>query len=713
MLLLALIAATSFLLASGSAQAVTIRVPADQPTIQAGLNAAASGDTVLVSPGTYTGPANRNLNFSGKAIVLRASGGPQVTTIDGQLAARLFDFHTAEPPAAAVEGFTLRRGSAGLVFGGAVTAVGASPTFRNCTITTCDGNEGGGMYFEGSSSRLESCSFTGNSAANGGGALKAVSSPLVLTGCSMSGNTAAQGAGVYAFGNATVSLTQCTFTNNDAANSGGAVYAQGSTLDLEDCTVSGSDVNYSGGAIFVADGSLTASGCEFEQNKARFHGGAIDIEDSANLTLGDCSFTSNSLALGGNTHREGGAVYAIPVETLSLQGCTFAANSTSGIAARGGACMLYGRQKAAIVDCTFTGNTSERDSGGGYFESLLHATMTGCVFTDNESLGGGGFGGGGAFIGGFWNVTDCTFINNTTGSVGGGVISSAGNGPIVFDQCTFGRNHAAVRGGGSAHDAGYRFTNCTWHDNVAPEGGGVLLGAIFTGGSGEFSHCTLVRNGATFGSGVSIGQQQQLTVHHTIIAGSTAGEAVTCAGASLPAISCSDIYGNAGGDWTGCIADQLGINGCFSTDPLFCNPGADDFTLAAGSPCAPAHSPAGCGLIGAYPVGCASPIGIADPAGAPPAASVLRLVPNPLVGDNAGMVFWRSGPTPGARPELKLYAADGRLLVAHPLPAGDPAPQALSWSAIGGDRELPSGVYFMTLESGEIREQTVRVVIVR
>ena len=30
-----------------------------------------------------------------------------------------------------------------------------------------------------------------------------------------------------------------------------------------------------------------------------------------------------------------------------------------------------------------------------------------------------------------------------------------------------------------------------------------------------------------------------------------------------------DVYGNEGGDWTDCIADQLGQDGNISADPLF------------------------------------------------------------------------------------------------------------------------------------------------
>ena len=46
--------------------AATIHVPGDSTTIQAGINGAADGDTVLVQPGTYV----ENINFNGKNIVV-------------------------------------------------------------------------------------------------------------------------------------------------------------------------------------------------------------------------------------------------------------------------------------------------------------------------------------------------------------------------------------------------------------------------------------------------------------------------------------------------------------------------------------------------------------------------------------------------------------------------------------------------------------------
>ena len=59
-----------------------IYVPGDQPTIQAGINAASDGDTVLVADGTYTGDGTRDIDFGGKAIILQSQNGAENCIID-------------------------------------------------------------------------------------------------------------------------------------------------------------------------------------------------------------------------------------------------------------------------------------------------------------------------------------------------------------------------------------------------------------------------------------------------------------------------------------------------------------------------------------------------------------------------------------------------------------------------------------------------------
>jgi hypothetical protein len=69
----------------------------------------------------------------------------------------------------------------------------------------------------------------------------------------------------------------------------------------------------------------------------------------------------------------------------------------------------------------------------------------------------------------------------------------------------------------------------------------------------------------------------------------------------------------SGGDWVDCIADQNGINGNMSEDPLFCDEDNDNYYLQECSPCLDAE---GCGRIGALGLGC--PCGGGDTAGIDP-----------------------------------------------------------------------------------------------
>jgi len=130
-------------------------------TIKEGIDAAGDGDTVLVAEGTYLGINNRDLDFNGKPMVLRAMNGPTDTTINCEGLGRGFDFHLGEGPTTVVEGFTITNGQAD--YGGAIRCRQSSPQIRNCIITGNTATEqGGGIYCYLSMPTFVDCNITNN-----------------------------------------------------------------------------------------------------------------------------------------------------------------------------------------------------------------------------------------------------------------------------------------------------------------------------------------------------------------------------------------------------------------------------------------------------------------------------------------------------------------------------------------------------------------------
>jgi hypothetical protein len=116
----------------------TINIPADQPTIQAGINAASNGDTVLVAPGTY----HEHIDFKGKIITVTSSNGPSKTIIDGDHTPGMptVFIHQKEPLATILSNFTIRGGGdnifAGQGDGGIEIGNYATPTIRDNIVTS-------------------------------------------------------------------------------------------------------------------------------------------------------------------------------------------------------------------------------------------------------------------------------------------------------------------------------------------------------------------------------------------------------------------------------------------------------------------------------------------------------------------------------------------------------------------------------------------------
>jgi hypothetical protein len=102
-------------------------------TIQAGLDAALPGDTVLLAPGTYAGPANTGIDFLGRQVVLRGAGGtPEATVVDCNGDGYAFRFADGETPTSALVNLTITHGRTEV--GGVVQCHTASPLLAGCRI---------------------------------------------------------------------------------------------------------------------------------------------------------------------------------------------------------------------------------------------------------------------------------------------------------------------------------------------------------------------------------------------------------------------------------------------------------------------------------------------------------------------------------------------------------------------------------------------------
>lgn len=429
-------------------------------------------------------------------------------------------------------------------------------------------------------------------------------------------------------------------------------------------------------------------------------GGAIYCRSLASPTLENCVFENNY-------GDYGGALKATTQGHVTLIGCRLRLNASGGGSYKGGG--IYASScDITATDCIFEGNHAE--SGGGLSSWSADIVLEGCVFRSNlaECEGGGLACDGGGTL----RATDCRFETNRVNGIclprsGGGGAALREVTDVALTGCQFVGNRIEFGpetgfGGGLYLEASTGVVRtCGFRDNWALRAGGVGLEAC----DPLLERCTFTGNQAPYGGGALGLDDASPGVTHTIMAFNLNGNAVWCMmSTETPQLDCCDLYGNAGGDWIGCIEEQAGTQGNLCEDPLFCDMAAGNLNLMPESPCAP-ESPwnPDCGLIGAFPVGC-------DPQWIPAASAgsdlvLLSVQPNPVAGSTR-LAFRVPATRAGEVVRLRIQDPTGRCvrtLIDGALPAGDYA-----WVWRGDDdhgRPVPSGVYFGRLVLG-VRQTT-------
>ncbi|TVR53463.1 MAG: hypothetical protein EA426_17860, partial [Spirochaetaceae bacterium] len=414
---------------------VAIMVPDDYSTIQAAIDAASDGDTVLVAQGTYT----ENLDFRGKRITVSSIGfstNPAVvaaTIIDGGGNGRVVVFNSGETNESVLQGFTITGGYRNRSSGaGILVSNSSSPIIRNNVIKDNVADSvnafGGGAYVTGESEPIfEFNTFIGNKASGRGAGIHVVNgSDATIRDNHFEGHIGAPAiqVGGASGEDATARIQNNTIENNNEAQSSvtGGIYLTGA-----------------GTSAMITLNSIT-------NNKAAgdYNAGGIAVHGGAHATIAFNTITGNDATNGGQ-HKAGGIQFRGGNQKLSdITDNTISGNKPGGFyimsgtlriarntiteneASRGGGIEVRSWGTAvqvAINDNTISNNTAQDGGGIALADSdAITATITNNIISGNEATGGHNPGKGGAI-----------YINGPTVSLFGNTITG---------------NHSAWRGGG-------------------------------------------------------------------------------------------------------------------------------------------------------------------------------------------------------------------------------------------------------------------------
>lgn len=456
-----------------------------------------------------------------------------------------------------------------------------------------------------------------------------------------------RGRGIHCDGVIDATIEGLTIRGAYAAVYGAGIYCyNGSSPTIRNCVVRNC---YDGGIIVRVNSHPSISGSTLLANVGK-EGGGLAIDDLSNPIITSCVIDSNAAPSGGGVF--------VRNSSPQFSDCLVRYNYINLANGPGGGLTIKAATPS-IADCVILGNTATGSGGGLYLEEST-TTISRCSITGNR----------------------------TTGTLGpGGGVHIDFNSVVTLEDCLIARNTIV----------GTEFFS---------DGGGVRA---FGAAEVILRRCTIAANScaAGWGGGVSAASCSPI-IQQSIIANNSPGAAMYCEQEPWPGsftVSCTDLYGNAGGNLI-CGTDA-GSN--FYQDPRFCDLANSNFHLQAASPCLPGAHPGGpttCGgtLIGALGPGCAP----ADVPGAEPSLA-LEIRPNPF----RGATEVRFDLPRAGRVGVVVYDAAGRELRQLAEGAMAAGPHTVRWDgADASGHRVPSGVYFYRL-SIDGRTEGRRVIVAR
>ena len=301
--------------------AAVIEVPADQPSIQAGIDAAKDGDTVLVADGIYRGEGNVNIDFKGKQIIVKSENGPKTTIVDCQskFNTRGFIFQNQETNDVVLEGFTVTHGNH--EDRGGIYCSYSAPTIKNCYILS----NKGGIYCVDSNPKIIDSDISYNHSGAGVSFNRhpetdfddgQINRPRLIN-CIVSEN---DGTGIFSFDGASVEIIDCIVSKNKNRgivsdffsgvyirycqilhNTGGGIKGtEYSGLNIFDSIIKYNTAENGGGISCSPTSRLRVIGCVIAENIASENGGGIDIYSSfGSASIAYCTITRNTAKVRG------------------------------------------------------------------------------------------------------------------------------------------------------------------------------------------------------------------------------------------------------------------------------------------------------------------------------------------------------------------------------------------------------------------------------